>query len=47
MDEQIAIIQGNWEATTTKLQGFDSEIANVRAQLQSTIQELDTKLTND
>ena len=40
-------LQGNWGATTTKLQGFDSEVANVWAQLQSTIQEWETKLTDN
>ena len=47
MNEKITTMQGKWEEATTKLQGFDSEIANVRAQLQSTDQELDVKWTND
>ena len=37
INEKMTTLQGNWGTTTTKLQGFDSEIANVRAQLQSTI----------
>ena len=38
---------GNWEAAIIKLQGLDSEVENVRAQLQVTSQELTTKMTND
>ena len=36
-----------WEEAIVKLQGFDSEMENVRAQMQSTIQELDKKLPSD
>ena len=43
MNEKMTTLQGNWGVATTKLQGFDSEVANVRAQLQSTIQEWETK----
>ena len=46
-NEEISIIRGNWEATTIKLQGLDSEVENVRAQLQATNHELTTKMTND
>ena len=38
---------GKWEEAAAKLQGFDSEIENFRAQLQSTTQELDNKLSSD
>ena len=47
MNEEIATLQGNWEEATIKLQRFDSEMGNVRAQLQSTTEELDNKLSND
>ena len=32
-NEEIATILGKWEEPTVQLQGFDSEIGNVRAQL--------------
>ena len=44
-NEEIAIIWEKWEEAIVKLQGFDSEIANVRAQILSTTQELDNKLS--
>ena len=47
MNENIATVQGKWEEATVKLQGFDSKMENVRAQLQSITQELDNKLSND
>ena len=47
MNEGISTIRGNWEATTIKLQGLDSEMEKVRAQLQATNQELITKMTDD
>ena len=34
-DEEISIIWGNWEAAIIKLQGWDSGLENVRAQLQA------------
>ena len=34
-DEEISIIWGNWEAAIIKLQGLDSGLENVRAQLQA------------
>ena len=33
-NEEISINRGNWEAAIIKLQGLDSELENVRAQLQ-------------
>ena len=35
-NEGISIIRGNWEAAVVKLQELDSEVVNVRAQLQAT-----------
>ena len=32
-NKQISTIRGNWEAATVKLQGLDSEVEKVRAQL--------------
>ena len=46
-NEGISIVQGNWEAATVKLQGLDSEVENVRAQIQTISQELNTKLNDD
>ena len=34
-NEEISTIRGNWEAATVKLQGLDSEVENVRAQIQA------------
>ena len=45
-NEEISAIRGNWEAATVKLQGLDSEVEKVRAQLQATNQELTTKMTD-
>ena len=47
MNEEITAVQGTWEAATIKLQGFDSGMENVRAQILSTTQELDNKLSVD
>ena len=33
INEKMTTLQGNWGATTTKIQGFDSEVANVWGQL--------------
>ena len=46
-NEEISTIRGNWEATTIKLQGLDSEVEKVRAQLHTTNQELTTKMIDD
>ena len=46
-NEEISAIWGNWEATIVKLQGLDSEVEKVRAQLQATNQELTTKMADD
>ena len=46
-NEEISTIRGNWEAATVKLQGLDSEVEKVQAQLQATNQELTTKMTDD
>ena len=46
-NEEISAIRGNWEAATIKLQGLDSEVEKVRAQLQATNQELTTKMIDD
>ena len=35
-NEEIATMQEKWEEATVKLQGFDLEMENVGAQLQST-----------
>ena len=43
-NEEISTLQGNWEATNVKLQELDSEVVNVRAQIQATSQELTTKI---
>ena len=47
MNEKIATLRGKWDQATTKLQGFDLEMENIWAQLQSTTQELDNKLSID
>ena len=46
-NEEICTIQGNWEAAIVMLQGLDSEVENVQAQLQATSQELNMKMPND
>ena len=46
-NEKIFTIRRNWEVATVKLQGLDSEVEKVRAQLQLTNQELTTKMTDD
>ena len=46
-NEAISTIRGNWEATTIKLQGLDSEVENVQARIQTISEELTTKLNND
>ena len=43
MHQEIATIWENWDATTVKLQGLDSEVENARAQIQATSQELTTQ----
>ena len=35
-NEEISTVWGNWEAATVKLQELDSEVVNVRAQIQAT-----------
>ena len=46
-NEDISAIWGNWEAATIKLQGLDSEVEKVQAQLNTINQELTTKMTDD
>ena len=47
MNEELFAIQGKWEAATVKVQGLDSEVEKVRAQLHVINQELTAKMTND
>ena len=42
MHEEIATTSENWDPAIIKLQGLDSEVENVRAQIQATSQELIT-----
>ena len=46
-NEEISIVRGKWEAPAFKLQELDSEVANVRAQIQTISHELTTKLNDD
>ena len=47
INEEVSTIRGNWEAATVKLQGLDSEVEKVRAQLNTINQELTTKMADD
>ena len=47
INEKMTTLQGNWEVVTIKLQELDLEVVNVRAQLQMTKQEWETKLNDD
>ena len=46
-NEEISTIRGHWEAATVKLQGLDTKVEKVRAQLNTINQELTTKMTDD
>ena len=46
-NEEVSTIRGNWEAATVKLQGLDSEVEKVRAQINTINQKLTTKMTDD
>ena len=47
MTEEIAIVWGKWEEATDKLQEIDIEMETIKAQLLSTTQDWDTKLSID
>ena len=45
-NEEIATLRGNWDAAAIRLQELDSEVANLRAHIQATSQELTVQLTD-
>ena len=47
INKKMTTLQGNWGIATIKMWELDSEVANVRAQIQTMIQELTTKIIDD